>query len=131
MQQEDIERFAFYYLCGKADKDILIGKQTMKFSDFDRLTFITDFLGFHSYNAVFWNKHCEKFLETFKQIERLQEEYPNAVDYDEEDKSTLQDKWILDFCRSAPRRGTQKWLWEYAKTVYIDKGWEIPSHVDI
>lgn len=45
MEKEEVERFAFIYLCGKQDKNILAGKEKMRFSDFNRLIYITDFLG--------------------------------------------------------------------------------------
>ena len=41
MGQKDIEKFAFLFLCGKKDRDILLGKARMTFSDFDRLTYLT------------------------------------------------------------------------------------------
>ena len=43
MHQSDIERFAFLFLCGKRDREILLGKEKMTFSDLDRLTYVTDF----------------------------------------------------------------------------------------
>lgn len=43
MQQEDMERFAFLYLCGAEDRDILLGRKRMTFMDFDRLTYLIDF----------------------------------------------------------------------------------------
>ena len=50
MQRTDMERFAFLYLCGSKDEEILTGKEKMAYSDFDRLTYLTDFFGFTSYN---------------------------------------------------------------------------------
>ena len=44
MHQRDIERFAFLLLCGKRDREILLGKEKMTFSDLDRLTYVSDFL---------------------------------------------------------------------------------------
>ncbi len=38
MHQKDMERFAFLFLCGKRDREILLGKEKMTFSDLDRLT---------------------------------------------------------------------------------------------
>ena len=48
MHQKDMERFAFLFLCGKRDREILLGKEKMTFSDLDRLTYVTDFLGLKS-----------------------------------------------------------------------------------
>ena len=50
MHQRDIERFAFLLLCGKRDRAILLGKEKMTFSDLDRLTYVSDFLGLKLYN---------------------------------------------------------------------------------
>ena len=50
MHQSDIERFAFLFLCGKRDRAILLGKEKMTFSDLDRLTYVSDFLGLKLYN---------------------------------------------------------------------------------
>lgn len=53
MHQRDMERFAFLFLCGKHDRGILLGKEKMTFSDLDRLTYITDFLGLKLYNLEY------------------------------------------------------------------------------
>ena len=42
MRQKDMERFAFLYLCGQRDKNLLAGEERMTFQDFDRLVYITD-----------------------------------------------------------------------------------------
>lgn len=55
MYQSDIERFAFLFLCGKRDREILLGKEKMTFSDLDRLTYVTDFLGLKSYSELIFN----------------------------------------------------------------------------
>ena len=52
MHQKDMERFAFLFLCGKRDREILLAKEKMTFSDLDRLTYISDFLGLKWYNPV-------------------------------------------------------------------------------
>ena len=50
MRQEDMERFAFLSLCGKRDKALIVGEEKMKFSDFERLSYITDYLGLSRLN---------------------------------------------------------------------------------
>ena len=67
MHQSDIERFAFLFLCGKRDREILLGKEKMTFSDLDRLTYVTDFLGLTRLNLdnsenIFkdWNSYMMK-----------------------------------------------------------------------
>ena len=65
MHQSDIERFAFLFLCGKRDREILLGKEKMTFSDLDRLTYVTDFLGLKSYNLEIWNEFSDSFVNKF------------------------------------------------------------------
>ncbi len=50
MRQEDMERFAFLFLCGRRDQALLAGEEKMKFSDFQRLSYITDYLGLSCLN---------------------------------------------------------------------------------
>ncbi|WP_418417669.1 hypothetical protein [Blautia sp.] len=57
MHQSDIERFAFLFLCGKRDRAILLGREKMTFSDLDRLTYVTDFLGLTRLNLDIWNHY--------------------------------------------------------------------------
>ena len=66
MHQKDMERFAFLFLCGKRDREILLGKEKMTFSDLDRLTYVTDFLGLNLYNLEIWNKYSGQFGEQFR-----------------------------------------------------------------
>ena len=68
MHQRDIERFAFLYLCGKRDRDILLGKEKMTFSDLDRLNYLTDFLGLKVYNLEIWNEYAGQFGEQFQRL---------------------------------------------------------------
>lgn len=35
MQQKDMEKFAFLYMCGQEDRDLLNGKKRMTFQDFN------------------------------------------------------------------------------------------------
>ena len=74
MHQSDIERFAFLFLCGKRDRAILMGIEKMTFSDLDRLTYVTDFLGLKLYNLEIWNEFAGQFGEQFRQLELLYDE---------------------------------------------------------
>ena len=65
MRQKDIEKFAFLYLCGQRDKDILAGKERMTFQDFDRLTYITDFLELDQMNLEIWNSENMRMISGF------------------------------------------------------------------
>ena len=79
MHQSDIERFAFLFLCGKRDRAILIGIEKMTFSDLDRLTYVTDFLGLKLYNLEIWNEFAGQFGEQFRQLELLYDETCSIV----------------------------------------------------
>ena len=74
MHQRDIERFAFLLLCGKRDREILLGKEKMTFSVLDRLTYVSDFLGLKLYNLEIWNEYAGQFSEQFRQLELLYDE---------------------------------------------------------
>ena len=65
MRQRDMERFAFLFLCGKRDREILLGKEKMTFSDLDRLTYISDFLGLKWYNLQIWNEYAGSSVNNF------------------------------------------------------------------
>ena len=49
------------------------------FSDLDRLTYVTDFLGLNIYNLEIWNEHAGQFGEQFRQFELLYEETCSIV----------------------------------------------------
>ena len=61
VHQVDMERFTFLFLCGKRDRRILQGKEKMTFSDLDRLTYVTDFLGLTRLNLDIWHHYGEQF----------------------------------------------------------------------
>lgn len=79
IHKRDMERFAFLFLCGKRDREILLGKEKMTFSDLDRLTYVTDFLGLNLYNLEIWNEHAGQFGEQFWQLELLYDEICSIV----------------------------------------------------
>ena len=81
MHQRDMERFAFLFLCGKRDRAILLGKEKMTFSDLDRLTYVSDFLGFKLYNLEIWNEYAGQFSEQFRQLELLYDETCSCLLY--------------------------------------------------
>lgn len=56
MQKTDTEKQIFLQLCGEKDRMLLTETEKMSLGDFDRLTYITDFLGFTSYNLKLWNE---------------------------------------------------------------------------
>ncbi len=103
MYQKDIEKFAFLYMCGQRDKCLIQGKVKMTFQDFDRLVFITEFLGFDRLSLEIWNQFSAQFQA---QLEDLENQLPE----DSEDMASaefivdtqLRDQWLKEFCASVP-----------------------------
>lgn len=121
MHQRDMERFAFLFLCEKRDRDILMGKEKMTFSDFDRLTYITDFLGLKLYNLEIWNTYSEQFTDQFQRLEQLYEDTFDNESWDTEE-TDIHDQWIQEFCRQVSDRRNRKKLEEIVKQQYQEKG---------
>lgn len=131
MRQNDIEKFAFLYLCGKRDRNILLGKEQMTFSDLDRLTYITDFLDLKHYNLEIWNQYAGQFQEQFQLLNRLFDETCDIVSYDMSEYDYHQrDLWLRDFCQNAPSRQIKKWLEENIKQMCEKKKMEYPREAD-
>lgn len=132
MHQRDMERFAFLFLCGKHDRGILLGKEKMTFSDLDRLTYITDFLGLKLYNLEIWNTYSGQFAEQFQRLEQLYDETSSIVSWDPtEADEHLHDRWIWDFCGQVLDRKSRKQLKEIIKQQYQEKGLVDPTETDI
>lgn len=103
MQQKDMERFAFLYLCGQKDRDMLNGKERMTFQDFDRLVYITDVLGLDQMNIEICNRFFKQFKEQFEALGWFLEENCGEIKSGEcEGDVRIHDKWFSDFCDSAP-----------------------------
>ena len=132
MHQRDMERFAFLFLCGKRDREILLGKEKMTFSDLDRLTYISDFLGLKWYNLEMWNEYAGQFSEQFRQLELLYDKTCSIVSWDlTEADEHLHDCWIQEFCKQVPDKKSRKKLEEIVKQQYKEKGLEDPTETDI
>ncbi len=111
MHQKDIEKFAFLYLCGQRDRDILAGKERMTFEDFDRLSYITDFLGLDQMNLEIWNRFSLQFSGQFEALERLLKEDCRDMECQVyEDDLQLCDRRLMQFCADAPDQETQEYL---------------------
>lgn len=103
MYQEDIERFAFMYLCGERDKNILQGKEKMTFEDFERYDYITNALGFMDLNQKLWNEYSLRFQEEYQILKSMWEEENEGKSIEEvEDVIDRQERWIKDFCKKTP-----------------------------
>ena len=131
MQQEDLERFAFLYLCGEKDRDILLGRREMTFIDFDRLTYLADFFGLSRFNLEVWNQYIEVFTPQLSKLMRLTKESDFEPDLVEiESDMAIHDMWIMDFCRDVPDEEYRGFLSKYIKNIYIKRGLKLPEQID-
>lgn len=111
MHRRDIEKFAFLYLCGERDRKILVGEERMTFQDFDRLCYITNFLGLDQMNLEIWSRFSPQFKEQFEAVGRLLEENCKDMEFREyDDDIRLHNKWLAEFCAATPNRGTKEYL---------------------
>lgn len=122
MHQKDIERFAFLYLCGQRDRELLAGRENMTFQDFDRLIYITASLGFNQMNLEIWNRFSPKFTEQLGAMEKLYEENGENMEFREyEEDETFHDKWVVDFCSGAPNEEVRELLSDIFGILYKKK----------
>lgn len=122
MHQKDIERFAFLYLCGQRDRELLAGRENMTFQDFDRLIYITASLGFNQMNLEIWNRFSSKFTEQLGAMEKLYEENGENMEFREyEEDEKLHDKWVIDFCSGAPNEEVRELLSDTFGILYKKK----------
>lgn len=107
MKQTDIERFAFFYLCGEKDRELLNGTRKMSFSDFDRLTYLTEVLGLEAYNIEIWNRYAVQFEKEIKQIETSCDD-GSACSWQEQVQ--IQEGWLRDFYNGLEDEQIRKYL---------------------
>ncbi|MGN0251339.1 MAG: hypothetical protein ACI4EH_08295 [Oliverpabstia sp.] len=96
MHQEDIERFAFLYLCGEHDRKILNNGESMTREDFVRLSYLTYHFGLSAFHMRIWKEYSPRFEN------ELAEQKTDVHQYE---------IWVKDFCRNAPD-GLEEWLEE-------------------
>lgn len=128
MQKADTEKQIFLQLCGEKDRILLTETEKMNLGDFDRLTYITDFLGFTSYNLKLWNEVSPQFTEQFQCLMRLMEDCDVTGWTDEtEGEYHLHDMWLMDFLRNIPKEDIRENLKEVMQRLYKEEGWEFPE----
>ncbi len=118
MHQEDIERFAFLYLCGEHDRALLLEKEKMSFSDFERLIYITELLGLNDCSLEIWNKYAKQFGKQFRELENLNVKSMDipaisvctAFGTKEETEGPLYERWIREFYQQIPEERIKKQL---------------------
>ena len=102
MHQKDMERFAFLYLCGQRDRDLLAGRENI---------YITDFLGLNLLSLEIWNKFSPQFKERLDALEGQLEENLRDTDAEEYENDVWpQDEWIEEFCASASNSEAEEFL---------------------
>lgn len=111
MHREEIEQFAFLYLCGARDRRLLFGKEKMTFTDFNRLIYITAFFGLVHYNLKMWNQYSAQFRNQLEDLEILYEKRTAPLHLSEyEDEICRQEQWLAEFCSNVPDRRAREYL---------------------
>ena len=104
----------------------------MTFSDLDRLTYVTDFLGLNLYNLEIWNEHAGQFGEQFRQLELLYNETCSIISWDlTEADEHLHERWLQEFCIQVQDQEIRKQLEQIIKQQYQEKGMVDPAETDI
>lgn len=131
MCQMEKEQKTFLRFCSRRDRDVLAGREQMKFSDLDRLTYLTYFLDFQYYNMEIWNQYAGQFKPQLEALERLLLE--NDVSMSEvcyEEEENLQEMWIFDFYKAAPKGKAKQQLGALIKKQYAVYEMELPEQAD-
>lgn len=135
MHQKDVERFAFLYLCGMKDRHMLLEKERMTFSDFERLTYLTDFFGLTDYNLEIWGKFAEQFKSQFNALIEMYNEVDleatEVMDFQEYGEENQQEMWVRDFCKDARNKDLRKWLEERVIEIYEKQGIELCESIEM
>lgn len=130
MDQSDMERFAFLFLCGKHDKGVLSGKENMTFSDLERLMYLSDFFGLKVYSMEIWNEYAGQFKEQLQCLEKLYDESYRIVPWGSaEVEDDVHEEWVREFCRQVADRKSRDRLKEITKQIYREKGWESTKEI--
>lgn len=135
MHQKDVERFAFLHLCGTKDRHMLLEKERMTFSDFERLTYLTDFFGLTDYNLEIWGKFAEQFKNQFNALIEMYEEVDleatEEMDFQKYGEENQQEMWVRDFCKDARNKDLCKWLEERVIEIYEKQGIELCESIEM
>lgn len=132
MQNTEAERKEFLQLCGEKDRRLLTDTGKMSLGDFDRLTYIADFLGFTDYNLSLWDQVAPQFKEQFDHLTKLLEDSDIAEWPDEmESECHLHDMWLMDFLNNIPDEDLKQSLSETMERLYHEQGWEYPEQGSI
>lgn len=120
MHKEDIERFAFLYLCSEHDRKLFNKKETMTWADFERLTYLTYHFGLLALHTEIWTEYAWKFKKEFECLENIHMKQEIMEDTDEQEKEFYRrEQWIKDFCQNAPD-GLKEWLEDLDDHIVIN-----------
>lgn len=107
--RQELERMAFLYLCGGRDRKLLSGKERITFTDFDRLLYITDLIGFSELNLEIWETYSGHFQKQFQEFERwVQDSTDDMVFNLTERENDMSEKWVEDFLGQIPDQKSEK-----------------------
>ena len=110
MHQQEVEYFAFLFFCGKKDRELLMGQRRRTFVEFERLVYLTDFLGFDSYSFKLWNQYAQEFERKLQEVQ--------SREMDGEENSV----WVSEFFREREEDRQQKWIEEFFGNVPDKRG---------
>lgn len=126
MRKADTEKQKFLKLCCEKDRKMLQGEIKMSYGDFDRLTYITDFLKFKSYNIEMWNKFAPQFQTVFERLSKFINDEDMCFG-DAEREIGLHDIWLMEFLKNVPDEKLQKSLKTKMKKIYREDGMDFPE----
>lgn len=97
------EQEAYLSVCGQHDYDLLTGKEKMTQEDFERITYITNTLGYSSYTQLLIEKYLDLACTEADRIDRevnILADYPDY--YIDEQVIEKTEKWLSDFISHVP-----------------------------
>lgn len=90
-------------VCGQHDYDLLTGKKEMTQEDFERITYITNTLGYSAYTQLLIRKYLDLACTEADRMDReinILADYPDY--YDDEQMIEKAEKWLSDFISQVP-----------------------------
>ena len=82
----------------------------MKFSDFDRLSYITEFLGLTGLNMEIWKRFSPQFQERLGDFAQLIEQEEDDYELQEYDDARIYKEWLAGMCADAPEGEAKRYL---------------------
>ena len=102
--------FCVFVFLWKKDRELLMGQRRMTFVEFERLVYLTDFLGFDSYSFKLWNQYAQEFERKLQEVQ--------SREMDGEENSV----WVSEFFREREEDRQQKWIEEFFGNVPDKRG---------